>query len=262
MSLQRVWIPSPNFNPSRAKNQLIVIHSAEGATDFHSLGSYFQNPAAQVSAHVGIDDQRGTIGEYLHPDNKAWAAFAANDWGVHAELCGFAAWTRAQWLQHTNMLANAADWIREEASRYGIPLVKLSGADIAAGKRGVCGHKDVTDAGAGGDHWDPGPGFPWDLVLSGANASTSATPATPAAQHPSGGGAPPFTGNLVATTNGNNARQWQQQMANRGWKIAVDGSYGPNSAGICRQFQREKGLSVDGIVGPVTWGLTWSAAIT
>ncbi|GAA2266250.1 MULTISPECIES: GH25 family lysozyme [Kitasatospora] len=48
-------------------------------------------------------------------------------------------------------------------------------------------------------------------------------------------------------------RIWQQRMADRGWRIAVDGWYGPASAAVCRQFQSEKGLQVDGIVGPATW---------
>jgi len=52
-------------------------------------------------------------------------------------------------------------------------------------------------------------------------------------------------------------RQWQERMRERGWSIAVDGLYGPSSARICRQFQQEKGLAVDGIVGPDTWAATF-----
>jgi GH24 family phage-related lysozyme (muramidase) len=47
--------------------------------------------------------------------------------------------------------------------------------------------------------------------------------------------------------------QWQAQMQRRGWTIAVDGLYGPQSDRIARQFQQEKGLDVDGIVGAQTW---------
>jgi len=41
----------------------------------------------------------------------------------------------------------------------------------------------------------------------------------------------------------------------------VDGAYGPGSAAICGQFQREKGLTDDQIIGPMTWNMTWTAAI-
>ena len=47
--------------------------------------------------------------------------------------------------------------------------------------------------------------------------------------------------------------QWQAQMQQRGWSITVDGLYGEESARIAEQFQAEKGLLVDGIVGTQTW---------
>jgi peptidoglycan hydrolase-like protein with peptidoglycan-binding domain len=50
------------------------------------------------------------------------------------------------------------------------------------------------------------------------------------------------------------ARRWQQRMRERGWNITVDGAYGPRSEATCREFQRRFGLSVDGRVGPLTWG--------
>jgi peptidoglycan hydrolase-like protein with peptidoglycan-binding domain/pimeloyl-ACP methyl ester carboxylesterase len=52
-------------------------------------------------------------------------------------------------------------------------------------------------------------------------------------------------------------KQWQQRMSDRGWNIDVDGLYGPQSAQIARKFQQEKGLAVDGIVGPDTWAATF-----
>ena len=47
--------------------------------------------------------------------------------------------------------------------------------------------------------------------------------------------------------------QWQAQMQRRGWNIDVDGLYGPASERVARAFQLEKGLTVDGIIGPQTW---------
>jgi peptidoglycan hydrolase-like protein with peptidoglycan-binding domain len=55
---------------------------------------------------------------------------------------------------------------------------------------------------------------------------------------------------------------WQRQMANRGWMIEADFFYGPKSEQICRNFQREHGLSVDGVVGEKTWKATWDAHST
>lgn len=55
------------------------------------------------------------------------------------------------------------------------------------------------------------------------------------------------------------AKQWQGRMRERGWSIQVDGFYGAQSAKICRQFQQEKGLSIDGMVGPQTWAAAFKA---
>lgn len=59
-----------------------------------------------------------------------------------------------------------------------------------------------------------------------------------------------------------NVTTWQAQMSGRGWNISIDGMYGPQSENVCRQFQSEKGLAVDGLVGPQTWHTTWAAPIT
>jgi len=84
---------------------------------------------------------------------------------------------------------------------------------------------------------------------------------------PSTGGtrAPAFPGRLITQPPimyGNDVRTWQSRMKARGWNIAVDGAYGPASEDVCRTFQAEKRLGVDGIVGPKTWAAAWTSPIT
>jgi Putative peptidoglycan binding domain/N-acetylmuramoyl-L-alanine amidase len=274
MSLNRIWIPSPNYSASRNASRLLVIHTAEGARTFRDLGNFFAQASRECSSQVGIDDTPNQIGEYVRPEAKAWAAFAANDWGEHAELCGFAGWSRDEWLQHPVMLNNTTAWLQEESARYGIPLVHIDGNAIRAGQSGVCGHADVVAGGAGGDHWDPGPNFPWDVVLTGVaapvavpSAPVPAPPPPPPPTQPTPPQSfPQWPGRLLLNTtpmlSGADVTMWQQQMANRGWSISVDGFYGPASETVCRQFQAEKGLPVDGIVGVFTWTASWTAPIT
>lgn len=57
-------------------------------------------------------------------------------------------------------------------------------------------------------------------------------------------------------------RTWQQRMQDRGWTITPDGYYGPATEKIVRDFQAEKGLHVDGIIGPDTWAAAWNSNIT
>lgn len=74
---------------------------------------------------------------------------------------------------------------------------------------------------------------------------------------------PAFPGRAFGVgDSGDDVRQWQQRMADRGWTIGVDGIFGPESENVCRQFQAEKGLDVDGIVGPNTWAASWTAPVT
>lgn len=57
-------------------------------------------------------------------------------------------------------------------------------------------------------------------------------------------------------------RRAQQRLADRGWRIGVDGYYGPRTEDVVTAFQREKGLTVDGLLGPVTWRALWTEPVT
>ena len=49
---------------------------------------------------------------------------------------------------------------------------------------------------------------------------------------------------------------WQARMQARGWNIGKDGAdgrYGNDTARIVKQFQKNKGLAIDGKIGPATW---------
>jgi peptidoglycan hydrolase-like protein with peptidoglycan-binding domain len=62
--------------------------------------------------------------------------------------------------------------------------------------------------------------------------------------------------------HGSDVLAWQKQMRKRGWTIVADGYYGADSAEVCRKFQAEKDLGVDGIVGMRTWSAAWEATVT
>ncbi len=74
---------------------------------------------------------------------------------------------------------------------------------------------------------------------------------------------PPYPGEPLSNgSSGPAVETWQAKMRQRGWTLSADGEYGDESESVCRQFQREKGLANDGVVGPRTWEATWNAPVT
>jgi peptidoglycan hydrolase-like protein with peptidoglycan-binding domain len=73
---------------------------------------------------------------------------------------------------------------------------------------------------------------------------------------------PRFPGPLRRGSAGGAVRTLQQRLKDRGWSLGVDGSYGPSTESVVRAFQKDKGLHVDGVVGPRTWAALWTAPVT
>jgi hypothetical protein len=277
MALNRVWLPSPNYSSrGGAGVRLLVVHTAEGSKTIESLGNFFASSSSGVSSHAGADDKVNTIGEYVKRGNKSWTQSNANPVACSLEMCAFAAWDNAEWHRHPNMLENCARWIAEEAAAFGIPIVKLNASQAQGSGRGVCQHIDLGSWGGG--HVDCGPAFPLDEVLAMAGGQPGPAPG-PTPTPPPAGKAPPFpypAGHYLGRpdpdpychsghyggVDSTNVRTWQQQMANRGWAIGVDGDFGDQSYGVARSFQAEKGLTVDGLVGSQTWATSWTAPVT
>lgn len=86
----------------------------------------------------------------------------------------------------------------------------------------------------------------WGALMGGAPA------AAPVAQPaPSGGGEPL----LSQGANGPAVAELQQLLAAAGCDPGpADGDFGPHTAAAVRMFQASRGLDVDGVVGPQTWG--------
>lgn len=252
----------------------VVIHATCGSRGYpkesakgvaQATANYFRSKSSGGSAHYVID-----IATEIHclPDRTiAWHA-PPNSHSIGIEICAdggeaygrFKPYTRTQWLspQVKPALERAAKRTAELCKRHGVPARKLTVAQVRAGSRGICGHADVSAAFRQTDHTDPGPSFPWDEFMDMVTGAPSG--------EPTGEKAPAWPGRYLQVKSpmmhGADVRAWQAQMRGRGWGLAADGWYGPESEGVCRAFQREKGLDVDGVVGPVTWKAAWEAQVT
>lgn len=74
---------------------------------------------------------------------------------------------------------------------------------------------------------------------------------------------PPWPGRMLGQgAGGDDVRQAQARLAERGWAIKVDGQFGPKTNATVCKYQTEKALVVDGVVGPITWIALWTAPVT
>ncbi len=59
-----------------------------------------------------------------------------------------------------------------------------------------------------------------------------------------------------------NVLTWQGRMKARGWTISADGFFGPETLTVVKDFQAEKSLGVDGLIGEKTWTAAWESPVT
>lgn len=58
---------------------------------------------------------------------------------------------------------------------------------------------------------------------------------------------------LKKGSSGDAVTAMQQVLAERGYSLEVDGDFGKQTDRVVREFQSDRGLTVDGVVGPITW---------
>ena len=120
---------------------------------------------------------------------------------------------------------------------------------------------------------------PWPSCSSklglrgGGGGSTAAAPAAPKrgprpkAARSRTSAAPAFDGHVLTVADRGtfraSARAWQQRMKDRGWKITVDGYFGPQSASVAKRFAAQKGLrATPGTVNAAVFAGAWTAKVT
>ncbi len=145
------------------KIRLIVVHATashnyKGLADLRAIGSWFQNPKAQVSAHACTDNE-GNSARYVRDELKAWhcGAYNGQSLGIEQILPGNGTEITDKMYRET------ARWLAVWSKRHGVRLHK---ARVFRGRvllSGIARHSDLGVA--GGNHSDPGPNYNLARVL-------------------------------------------------------------------------------------------------
>lgn len=153
-----------------------ALHSAEGARTVGSLFDFF-NRGQHASSHAGADGYQ--LSEPWVPDERAaWTLLNGNPRSLNLELCGFAHWTREEWLSEgwvdgvwnpRQMIRHAAQWLREKCDKHNIPRRLLTPEEVGRGERGIIDHFRYTVGKKDGNHTDVGKNFPFDVLFADMN---------------------------------------------------------------------------------------------
>ncbi|MEV7123299.1 peptidoglycan recognition protein family protein [Kitasatospora griseola] len=251
------WRPVRNRRPGGTlEHRGLVLHVQEGD---NSPFGWFDNPASQASSDFWVAKD-GRIEQYVETGtDRAWAQAAGNAFYASVETEGHPAQPLTG--DQVDGVARIYAWGHRE---FGWPLAVVDSTT----------EHGLTYHGVGGAAWGGHPGCPGELrkaqrgaiiararvLLGDAEDRPEPPPPQQPAAHPAWPGR--YLRAQTPMLHGDDVRQWQQRMRDRGWRIDADGWYGPASAEVARAFQSEKGLGADGVVGPRTWDAAWTAPVS
>ncbi|MEV4467437.1 N-acetylmuramoyl-L-alanine amidase [Micromonospora echinofusca] len=152
------WAPASTSNytvasrPTSHPVRYIVIHVTQGS--YAGSISWFQNPAAQASAHYTFRSSDGAVTQSVREKDIAWHAgnWTYNTQSIGIEHEGYV--DNAAWFTDA-MYRASATLTRSLANKYGIPKDRAH----------IIGHHEVP----GATHTDPGPHWNWTYYMQLVN---------------------------------------------------------------------------------------------
>lgn len=160
----------------------IVLHAMqapERLTTAEGTANYFAVTTVKASAHFSCDAD-STV-QSVRLKDVAYGAPSANRLGVHVEQAGYSEQSAADWSDEFSqkmLREQVAPLVAKLAVTCGIPIRFVDAAGLLRGENGITTHHECSKA-FGGDHWDPGPGYPIGQLIDLARAASGIT-TTPA----------------------------------------------------------------------------------
>jgi peptidoglycan hydrolase-like protein with peptidoglycan-binding domain len=223
----------------------LVIHATVSPTRLgqaRATARYFQSQSSGGSAHFVVDP--GEIIQCVPVNTIAWHA-PPNRGSLGVELCDSQVGSASRWgdSAHHQMLDRAAALVASLAKTHGVPIVKINAADLRAGRHGICGHVDVSQAWRQTDHQDPGSGFPWATFMAMVQSHANPSAPSPVKPRPK----PVIAVPAVRVSGQFDVPTIRRLQAVLG--VHVDGQYGTATKAA---LQRRLGVAADGVIGPAT----------
>jgi len=167
------WVPAStsNYNTGRRGSiQYVVIHTMQGS--YAGSISWFQNPAAQASAHYNIRSSDGEVTQMVRESDTAWHAGNSfiNNRSIGIEHEGYVA-DPARWYT-TAMYVSSARLTRALCDKYRIPIDRqhiIGHYQVPTSGTGAPCGVTATNCGGAGRHTDPGNGgtqWDWDRFMN------------------------------------------------------------------------------------------------
>lgn len=220
----------------------IALHIQEG----YEAGSeaWFKNPQSQASSHL-LNPKSGKMRQMVEFDDKAWAEAAGNPYWISIENEGFQgeALTESQ----LSNIVNFYLWARSQ-DQDSFPLQLTDDVN----KRGIGWH------GMGGAAWGGHYNCPGEPIKNQRQEIINRCVGAPGVIQRPPVVLAPWPGRYLSYNPDHydsDVKKFQQRMIDRKWYGigSADGKFGPKTLTVVRQFQTEKHLLVDGVVGPDTW---------
>lgn len=266
---------SPNRSRRKGRIKYLVIHHWDDPKRKPSLDgvlSWLTTSRSKVSAHYVVSGRQ--VYRLVPESMAAWHARGGNSDSIGIECDP---------RQQDETYETVAALIREIRARHGdIPLVRHR--DVKGSSTTCPGTYDLArlDRLARGKAAPAagGKGMAKPVAKPASKPASLKAPAFPLpagyyygppsgpVQSVSGRGRNSRVPNDVIQVNGRWCSKglavWQARMQARGWNIGKDGAdgrYGNDTARVVKQFQKNKGLKVDGKIGPATWAAAFELPV-
>lgn len=238
---------SPNSSARTASISKITIHHMAGNLSVESCANVFQNTSRQASSNYGVGTD-GRIGLYVDESRRAWTSSNRDNDNVAVTIEVANDGGSPEWHVSDKALESTIALCVDICQRNGIKKLNFTG-DRAGN---LTMHKYFANTQCPGPYLESKFQYIADEVNDRLGENPASEPAPEKAPAASIAGLPV----LRNGSKGESVKALQILLIGNNCscgKYGADGDFGGGTEGAVKAFQGERGLDIDGVVGPQTW---------